>query len=325
MADEFEYDEDRIERLLAEASLIFRRRFLQTVRQIQASFDLSEIEELIAQRRLDEALIQVELAATNLSTAYITAYVMAGSDVFEFISDSIGIQVNFDQVNARAVAQMQTESLRLIREFTDGQRASTRVALVEGIIQGLNPRDQARLFRQSIGLTANQMRAVANFRRLLESNSAAALTRELRDRRFDSSVRRAISGEKPLTAEQIDRMVERYYQRSLATRAETIARTESLAAVHQASDEGFRQAIENGLIDDELTQKWRTAGDGRVRDPSHTLMNGQTRPFGEPFRSGTGNLLRYPGDNRAPAHDTVRCRCVKTTRFTADVRVPAET
>lgn len=324
MAEEFEFDETRIELLLAQASLIFRRRFIQTIRQIQASFDLGDIEQLIAERRFDEALIQVELAATNLSNAYITAYVLAGEDVFEFIGDSIGIQINFDQVNARAVAQMQVESLRLIREFTEGQRAATRVALVEGVIQGLNPRDMARLFRQSIGLTANQMRAVANFRRLLESNSAAALTRELRDRRFDSSLRRAISGEKPLTAEQIDRMVERYYQRSLAARAETIARTEALGAVHQASDEGFRQAIEAGLIEDELTQKWRTAGDARVREPSHTFMNGQTRPIGEPFRSGTGNLLRYPGDNRAPAHDVVRCRCVKTTRFTADVVENAE-
>lgn len=324
MDEEFEYDESRIELLLAQASVIFRDRFRETVRQIQARIDLSEIEDLIAQRRFDEALIQVELAATNLSNAYITAYVLAGDDVFEFISNSIGIQVNFDQVNERAVAQMRAESLRLIREFTDGQRASTRAALVEGVLQGLNPRDQARLFRQSIGLTANQLRAVANFRRLLESNSAAALTRELRDRRFDSSIRRAVSGEKPLTAEQIDRMVERYYQRSLAARAETIARTESLAAVHQASDEGFHQAIEAGLIDEELTQKWKTAGDARVREPSHTFMNGQTRPFGEPFLSGTGNLLRYPGDNRAPAHDVVRCRCVKTTRFTADVVQPAE-
>jgi F like protein len=324
MAEEFEYDEPRIEALLAQASVIFRQRFRDTVRQIQASFDLTDIEQLIAERRFDEALVQVELAATNLSNAYVTAYVLAGEDVFEFISNSIGIQVNFDQVNERAVAQMRAESLRLIREFTEGQRAATRTALVEGVIQGLNPRDQARLFRQSIGLTANQMRAVANFRRLLESNSAAALARELRDRRFDPSVRRAVSGEKPLTAEQIDRMVQRYYERSLAARAETIARTESLAAVHQASDEGFRQAIENGLIDEELTQKWRTAGDGRVREPSHTLMNGQTRPFGQPFRSGTGNLLRYPGDNRAPPHDTVRCRCVKTTRFTSDVVQPVE-
>ena len=320
---EFTYDQSRIDALLVKAERVFQQSFLRAVRQIRDSVTLAELESLLSQRRFEDALIQAEIAATNLSSAYVTAYVLAAEDVLKFLSDSIGITVNFDQVNARAVQEMREASLRLIQGFTSGQRAATRQALVEGIRRGANPRDQARLFRESIGLTVGQSRAVANFRRLLEQGSAEALTRDLRDARFDTSIRRAVSGVRPLTSSQIDRQVQRYYERSLVLRSQTIARTESLAAVHRGSDAAFRQAIAAGLIDPDLSQTWHTAGDGRVRVPSHTFMNGQVRPFGVSFLSGTGNQLRYPGDSRAPASDTVQCRCVKTTQFTADVVVPA--
>ena len=322
MAD-FNYSNSRIDAILAKAEALFRKRFIEAVKTIRDTTTLDELETLLFQRRFDEALIQAEVAATNLSNAYVQAYVLAADDVMEFISDSIGITVQFDQMNTQAVTQMREASLRLVREFTSGQRQSTRTALIEGIRQGLNPRDQARLFQQSIGLTVKQVRAVANFRRLLEQGSARALTRQLRDRRFDGSIRRAISGDRALSADQIDRMVDRYYTRSLAFRAEAIARTESLQAVDAAGDRAFQQAIDAGLIDDELSQTWHTAGDARVRVPSHTFMSGQVRPFGQPFLSGTGNLLRYPGDPRAPGHDTIKCRCTKSTRFTSDIPVAA--
>lgn len=321
MAD-FEYSNERLDAVLAKAEALFRRRFLDAIRQIQDSTTLAELEELLARRNFEEALVQAELAAVNLSNAYVQAYILAADDVMEFISGSIGIEVSFNQVNTRAVREMQEASLRLVQEFTSGQRASTRRALVEGIRAGLNPRDQARLFRQSIGLTSNQMQSVINYRRLLESGSSRALQRALRDKRFDGVIRQVISGDRVFTADEIERQVQRYYERSIAARAETIARTEALGAVHQGSDQGFREAIAQGLIDDELSQVWHTAGDARVRVPSHTFMNGQIRVFGEPFLSGTGNLLRYPGDQRAPAHDVVKCRCAKSTRFTADVRDP---
>lgn len=311
---EFNYGQEQIARIVQQAETMFRRRFMEAVQQIRDTVTLEELERLLALRQFDEALVQAEVAATNLSNAYVQAYVLAAEDVLGFVSNSVGITIRFDQVNARAVTDMRRASLRMIAEFTSGQRAATRLALVQGIRSGLNPAAQAREFRQSIGLTARQVQAVANYRRLLETGSAAALQRELRDRRFDGSIRRAVSGEKPLTTEQVDRMVQRYYERSLAERAITIARTEALPAVHRGGDEAFRQAVEAGVVED-LEQTWHTANDGRVRHPSHTAMDGQKRPLGEPFLSGNGNLLFHPGDG--PAEDAIRCRCVKTTQFAA--------
>ena len=65
---------------------------------------------------------------------------------------------------------------------------------------------------------------------------------------------------------------------------------------------------------------WHTAADERVR-PSHQYMHLQRRPLGEPFLSGDGNLLEYPGDRRAPAEDVIRCRCVVARELKPEARM----
>jgi uncharacterized protein with gpF-like domain len=153
---------------------------------------------------------------------------------------------------------------------------------------------------------------------VLENNSTSALGRALRDRRFDASVERAVAAGEPLEPEQIDRMVGRYRDRMLAMRAETIARTESLSVVSLARHEATKQAMEQaGFSADEVKRTWRATKDKRTRD-SHSEMDGQTVGFDEPFVSGDGNELMYPGDPSAPASDRINCRCTVTMSFVAD-------
>ena len=318
-----EDDEERMEGLLAAAAISFRRRFLETVQQITDSVTLAQLEDLLSAGRYDEALVVAEIAAANLGTAYSMSFLASADDTMRFIANSINVIVNFDRTNEGAVDMMRRNQLRLVREFTREQRLATRYAMVEGIAQGLNPRQQALLFRQTLGLTRRQAQAVLNYRRLLEAGDAAALQRALRDRRFDPSVRAAVSGERPLTSDQVDRMVARYRERYIRYRSEVIARTEALRSVHEGAQEAYRQAISEGVLDaDELVQEWITATDERVRN-SHSFMHGQQRPIGQPFLSGAGNLIRYPGDIDAPGSETIQCRCVLTTRFAMDA-VPAE-
>lgn len=322
MAEE-EDDKARIEGLLATAAFGFRRRFLDAVKQIEDDQTLEQLEELLGFRRYDEALVAAELAAANLANGFSGAFLASADDTMRFIGNSINVLVSFDRTNERAVEMMRRNQLRLVRGFTNEQRLATRFALVEGIAQGMNPRQQALLFRQSIGLTRRQVQAVLNYRRLLERGDAAALQRALRDRRFDSTVRAAVDGDRPLTNDQIDRMVGRYRERYVRYRSEVIARTESLRAVHEGAQAAYRQAISDGVLaEDELVQEWITATDERVRS-SHAFMHGQQRPIGEPFTSGAGNQIRYPGDIDAPGSETIQCRCVLTTRFAIDA-VPAE-
>ncbi len=304
---------DRMEVLISQASSQLRRRFLSVIDDIKNSRSLSEIEDLLSRGRFNEALGSAELHAGRFASEVLGVYVATGRASAELLNDTLDIVFNFDQTNVRAVEQMRQSRLRLIREFTQSQVEATRSALTAGIERGINPRQQAVLFRESVGLTGSQQRSVNNFRLLLESNSREALTRQLRDRRFDRSIESAIRNNQPLSDDQINQMVSRYQERFIKFRSVTIARTEALRAVHQGNKEMFQQAVDNGsLLSEDLIRTWFTARDSRVRD-SHVSMNGQVRGLNESFLSGSGSRLEFPGDPRAPASEVVQCRCVVAT------------
>ncbi len=301
----------RLERLIARAEPGLRRALQNAIAAATATSTLRELADLIAAGLFEQAIeVAARAGAIRLSDEFAAVYTLAGQEGAKFLEDVLEVVIGFDQVNTRAVRIMQEQRLRLIREFTAEQRRATREALVEGIRRGDNPLQQARNFRASIGLTERQTIAVANFRRLLEGGSREALSRTLRDRRFDPTIERAIKTGEPLTQAQINRMVRRYYERSIASRAFAIARTEALAAVHMGTEEAYEQAIEAGDLDaDQLTRTWHTARDERVRG-THVILNGLKRAVGEMF-----GPLRFPGDPQAPAAERIRCRCALSTRI----------
>lgn len=288
--------------------------FLDVIAGLKAAYTLEALATFIEAGQIEAALAVVETYAGGLASTVSRVYVDAGQEVIDALGDRLGVVVNFDQTNVRAVNWMRENRLGLVREFTQEQAAVTRQALVRGITEGLNPIDQARAFRDSIGLTRRQLEWIDNYRRELETLSPRALGRQLRDRRFDRRILDAIDHETPLGRDQIERMVGRYRERWIKYRAETIARNEALEAAHAASHEAVLQGIESGSIDPEkATQTWNTSRDERVRE-SHQAMHLQVRRIDEPFESGAGNLIRYPGDSAAPPEDTIECRCRVSTR-----------
>lgn len=283
--------------------------YIASVKQMQA-----ELEKTGAQPGSPEAQ---KIVAAHIGAWYQGGWVQMMTIAAAKTGDDLradGVPTAFDGTNRRALAAMQEHRLRLVQGFTEEQTQVTLMASQRGLISGINPRATARVFRESIGLAPKQEAAVANYRRLLETNDRAALQRQLRDARFDSTVQTAQVTHVALAPEQIDRMVQRYRERMLKYRAEVIARTESLRALNAGQDAMYQQAIDEGKLSrDEIELEWMTAKDERVR-PSHMLMNGQRRKIGEPFISGLGNLLYYPADPAAPAEDTVQCRCTRVPR-----------
>lgn len=305
-----------VERLIEEAEAKLRLAFGEVVLGMKDAHTLDALAELIAAGQYTTALEMTQSHAAKLASAINRVYVDAGQEAIDSLGRKLGVVVSYDQTNYRALRRMEANRLELVREFTERQVEATRAALLDGIERGLNPRAMAREFRDSIGLTQSQLRYVSNYRRQLETLDPGALARRLRDARFDRTVFDAIDHESPLPKSVINKLVQRYRERWIAHRAETIARHEALQAAHGGVDEAIQQAIENGAFTpEEATSKWHTARDERVRDPkigattSHRTMHGQERPYGEPFESGAGNLLRYPGDPTAPLEDTMLCRC----------------
>ena len=119
----------------------------------------------------------------------------------------------------------------------------------------------------------------------------------------------SIARNRPLTERQIDAMADRYRARTLAMRAETIARTEGVHATSLAREEAVDQMIDTtGIVATRVIGTWHPTQDARVRD-FHASMLNQKRPRGTPFVDGHGNRLLYPGDRNAPSETTINCRC----------------
>ena len=309
--------EARLIALVDAAEPKLKRVLINAITAAKGTFALVDIQNLLEQGRFQEAIdLAVRGGIIRFADATTAVFVLAGQSTSAFLADALDVTISFDQVNERAVRTMRNERLREIREFSAEQRRATRAALTEGIRRGQNPRAQAKTFVDSIGLTEKQVEAVNNYRRLLEAGSREALTRRLRDRRSDRLVRRAIDRGEPLSQAQINSMTGRYQKRFIIFRAETIDRTESLRAVNQANDEGYRQAIEEGHVEpQQLKREWHAAGDERVRS-SHDVMSGQIVDGIEiPFISGRGFELLFPGDPTAPGSETVQCRCAVSTRI----------
>lgn len=311
----------RIEELLRKQEGAVRRAFRQFLDDAKSLTVLRQIRRLLEEEGIEAALRVADAYVARLGDVIPRIFMdVGGAEAAALASQmSVGnarVAISFDPSWPRAAEIMRRNRLEFVREFTRGQREASRAAIVESFQEGKGAVATARSFRDSIGLTEYQRRAVANYRRLLENNNAEALSRDLRDRRFDRSVRRAVESGEPLSPKQINRMVERYRERYLQYRAEVISRTESIRTANQARNESLSQALEqSGMPDNRVKRMWRATHDHRVRD-THRLMNGQVRGLRELFESPSGARLMYPGDPNAPRSEIIQCRCTITISFT---------
>lgn len=98
------------------------------------------------------------------------------------------------------------------------------------------------------------------------------------------------------SGESIDKLRRRLEPVFNRKRAQTIARTETLAISNQAI---YAAYAHKGIEEHE----WLSAGDGKVR-PSHQI-SGEIRRIGERFSNG----LLHPHDPSADADEVINCRC----------------
>lgn len=301
-------DIERVRRLIAQQERTVRDAFEAYIRE---TVELDDLLALLTAGNIEAALELVDARVLRLSTVIPQIYATAGTASAAHIADQLGvISIGFDPTDETAARHARENKLQFVRELTESQRESTRQALTRAFQDGAGPRQTATAFRDSIGLTVRQEQAVRNYRSLLERGSKEALNRDLRDRRFDRTVARA--DEKPLTTQQIDRMVERYRERYRQYRAEVIARTEGVRATSMAQQDALDQVVEQTGAQVERT--WHRTADARTRD-AHDVMEGQKVGKDEPFIDGDGNQLMFPGDPDAPIETTAQCRCVITTRL----------
>lgn len=190
------------------------------------------------------------------------------------LSEKLKVGLRFDLLNPRAVEFINQHTGELITQITEESRQAIRAIIRQAFEEGGHPYQQARKIIQHIGLTERQSRAVENFRR----------------RQLEAGVSRT----------EADRRAEAYAKRLLRDRAENIARTETMMASNEGQREAWRQATEQGLIDEaEMEREWIVTPDDRLC-PICLVMDGKRAPIGGTYENGSGGPPLHP-----------RCRCAE--------------
>ena len=198
--------------------------------------------------------------------------------------------------------------------ITDGLEAGTGPQTLARQITGTMNRATGLREGGILGLTSMQTDYVIRARYELADPARMEnyFTRQRRDKRFDKIVRTALDSGKPVAAADIDRITNRYKDRLLALRGETIARTEAITALRAGRHEGYRQLVDSGKVKETaIIRTWRSGMDGRTR-VDHLLLNKtEIRGLDTPFVAADGSQMAYPGDMTlgATAHNTINCRC----------------
>lgn len=308
---------------------ILQKAFLESIAKIRDQAQIEQIAKAIQDGSLEAAMKAAGVDPVMfrpLDRALQNAF-EAGGNITTSGFPSVGRPgelktiFQFDVRNPAAEQWLKDYSSSLVTEIVDDQRSLIQQVMARGLEAGDNPRTIAldlvgrigtdgRRTGGLIGLTSSQAEWVQNYADALASDDPTeALNYNLRDARFDIAVKRASESGIPLTDSQIEAMTNSYTNRALRYRAESIARTESMAALHEAQSQAIDQAIESGAVDPENVEMvWRITHDKRTRE-SHKAMDGQTVKYGEKFVTGNGNELAYPGDPDGAAEDVIHCRC----------------
>jgi hypothetical protein len=200
------------------------------------------------------------------------------------------------------------------------QRAAVQTMLTNGMLKGNNPRTTAldivgRIGKNGkrtggvLGLTNTQAQWVINMGDDLQDlNWTRYKSRVLRDRRFDGVVKKSMQEGRILPQAQRNKIVQSYENRMTKYRGDTIARTETLQALNEASDEALRQIVDEGLAPaNAVTRIWRHSHGGNER-PGHLQMDGQPRGLEDYFLNPITRVpLKHPG--AGPASEVINCRC----------------
>lgn len=305
---------DRIQRRANALSPDLQRALVRAFDRIRVSFSESEITDLVKTGRIDSLIENVfSDEVLNPSLAEFRDKMRGGivDTTRSFMKDMATRKapLAFDSLSPSVIEGIRTLETKVMTRLNDDVRATVRQSVRAGLEAGANPRTIARELRTVVGLAPNQEEAVRNFKRMLEGADRDALTRALRDKRFDGTLKKALGADgKGLSSEQIEKMSEAYRKRMVAFNAETQSRTAALDAQKLGQRLSWKQAVDQGTVSAERLMKRRVVTmDGRQRD-EHGAMNGEVRQIDEPYSNGEV----ISGDN------SWNCRCVDSIFVASD-------
>lgn len=289
-----------------------RKAFLRALERVRETANLEKLAEALESGNVDTVMDELGLDEALPAELGQAVAPQIEDEVIEVgrgtpartMGGSVGMR--FDLTNPKTAEFLRTYNFDLIKQISDDTREGIRTVVSNAFANGGHPYVQAREIMASIGLTDTQAAAVQNFRNLLVNRDRAALTRALRDKRFDRTLDRGLGAlrDHEMAPEQVDKMVARYRDRMIDMRAKTIARTETIRAANAAQHMAWQQAADIGLLDiNTLRRFWLVTPDDRLCEVCEAIP--EDNPDGvaldEDFDTDLGPVA-YP-----PAHPNCRC------------------
>lgn len=306
------------------------RAFADAIADVRSNVVLKRIIEALERGDIEAAIRALNIDETlfaKMRASIVAAYGDGGAAVIAATRFSpptaTRAVVRWDVSNPIAEAFIRNVIGGDITRITNDTLDAVRKAMTTGYAAGQGPRQIAldivgRIGANGkrtgglVGLSGPQVQWVQNMRRYLEAGDYAAVRRmSKRDRRFDKTLEKAIRTGKQLTKAQKERIAQRYSDRLLKLRGNTIARTETAGAVEQSRIDGFRVGMnKQGYPPQYVIKKWMHGGGGAKPREQHLLENEQTVDgLDTPFVMGDGTLMQRPHDPNGPANHVVNCTC----------------
>lgn len=306
------------------------RAFEAAIADIKSSVVLRRVIDALENGNIDGAIAALnidESAFAQLRAAIAQAYSDGGAAVIAATRfnppNATKAVVRWDVTNTVAERYLREQLGTKITRVTQDTIQAARDAMVSGYSKGQGPRQIAldivgrvgangKRSGGVLGLNGPQQQYVRNMRAYLESGDYNAVLRmSKRDKRFDKTIMKAMRDDRPLSKAQIDKLTQRYSDRLLKLRGDTIARTETANAVEQSRDDGFRMGIEKENIPPQyVTKEWLHGGGGMRPREQHVAESGQkVEGLDTPFVMQDFTLMQRPHDPAGPARHTISCTC----------------
>jgi len=252
--------------------------------------------------------------------------VQAGAGGSQAMLRAKGIDVTFNAVHANVVRYAQTRAARLVTSVPRDVRETIRLIVAIGVSGKADIGAQARMIKEVVGLPRNWALAPLRFgdelreKMLTGDTTLGTLTRRLSGSDMVQIRARVEAG--TLTPDFINDMESLYAERLISLRAETIARTETLAATNYGAQESWRQAVDDGDLPAASKQFWIVTPDDRLCPICVEIpgMNPDGVGVDEQFETPEG-----PVDGPPAPHPNCRCSIgLVLPGATGEVSVPSE-
>lgn len=266
-----------------------------------------KLETLLTGPQLDRLARAVRTGDVSAITTLIPSYDPSNPGVWKDIEDTYrdtiadvaqragqkalahyGISSSFSIDNPYTEKWLKERTGELITNISDTARSNIRAMVERGWAEGIPPAQLKQLIKPYLGLPDNSIAAI--------------------ERRFDSTVQSLTeNGMSRARAMGVaaDRMKD-YADDLKDQRAETIARTETIAASTAGTHDAWSDAKDQGLLPDDVQREWVASPEGKGACPWCMDLDGVRVGFDEPFEtespSADGTI------DRPPLHPN--CRCV---------------